>query len=129
MANEMPNPDDYKGLSRKVLQYGDTFRRIVEKAKQPRFSEADWAPLEDLVDVDEFERVGVFLSGRAEVISWPQLQKVFVSVCRLDLVGGNVASNHRGSRTRNPRARGAEYKRRRDPCCQHGHDLRIQRGR
>lgn len=75
MANEMPNPDDYKGLSRKVLQYGDTFRRIVEKAKQPRFSEADWAPLEDLVDVDKFERVGVFLSGRAEVIPWPQYKK------------------------------------------------------
>ena len=29
MANEMPNPDDYSGLSRKVLQYCENFRLIA----------------------------------------------------------------------------------------------------
>jgi hypothetical protein len=75
MANEMPDPADYKGLSRQVLQYSATFNQIVQKAKQPGFSQADWAPLEKLVDVDKFERVGVFLSGRVEVITWPQYTK------------------------------------------------------
>lgn len=72
MANEMPDPDDYTGLSRAVLQFGKGFREVVDKIKQPGFSEADWAPLEALVDVDRFERVGVFLTARAEVIGWPQ---------------------------------------------------------
>jgi hypothetical protein len=72
MANEMPDPEGYKGLSRKVLRYGDAFTRIVEKIKKPGFSEADWAPLEELVDVHKFERVGVFLTNTAEVIGWPQ---------------------------------------------------------
>ncbi len=75
MANEMPDPNDYKGLSRKVLQYCDAFRRVVEKTKKPGFSQADWAPLEELVDVHKFERVGVFLTDRAEVIGWPQYKK------------------------------------------------------
>ena len=75
MANEMPDPDDYSGLSRKVLQYGATFNQIVQKAKQPGFSQADWAPLEKLVDVHKFERVGIFLSSRVEVITWPQYTK------------------------------------------------------
>jgi hypothetical protein len=72
MGNDMPNPDDYQGLSRKVLRYSDSFRRIVGRAKQPGFSAADWALLEELVDVNAFERVGVFLSGKVEVIRWTQ---------------------------------------------------------
>jgi hypothetical protein len=75
MANEMPDPAAYKGLARKVLQYSATFNQIVQKAKQPGFAAAAWAPLEKLVDVDKFERVGVFLSGRVEVITWPQYTK------------------------------------------------------
>ena len=75
MANEMPNPEDYKGLARKVLQYCDNFRRIAEKIKQQRFSEADWAPMEELVDVANFQRVGVFLTNRVEVSNWQQYKK------------------------------------------------------
>jgi hypothetical protein len=75
MANEMPNPNDYKGLSRKVLQYCDAFARIVAKIKAPGFTDAEWAPLEALVDVDKFERVGVFLTDRAEVFGWPIYKK------------------------------------------------------
>jgi hypothetical protein len=75
MANEMPKSADYAGLSRNVLQYSEQFLRIVDKMKQPGFSEADWAPLEDLVDVENFQRVGVFLAQRVEVSNWRQYKE------------------------------------------------------
>lgn len=75
MANEMPDSDTYTGLSRSVVQYSERFNQLIGKIKQPGFSDADWAPLEELVDVDNFERVGVFLTTRAEVIGWPQYKK------------------------------------------------------
>jgi hypothetical protein len=78
MANEMPNPEDYKGLSRKVLQYAENFSRIVEKLKRSSLSDADWAPLEALVDVEKFQRVGVFLTPSVEVSTW-QEYKGFIS--------------------------------------------------
>ena len=76
MANEMPNSEAYQGLSRKVLQYSESFLRIVNKIKQPGFSAADWAPLEELVDVRSFQRVGVFLTNRAEVSNWQQYKQL-----------------------------------------------------
>ena len=76
MANEMPSSEDYQGLSRKVLQYSENFLRIVNKIKQPGFSDADWAPLEELVDVRGFQRVGVFLTNQAEVSNWQQYKKL-----------------------------------------------------
>src|SRR5579864_1656303 len=76
MANEMPDSRDYQGLSRKVLQYSENFLRIVNKIKQPGFSGADWAPLEELVDVRNFQRVGVFLTNRAEVSNWQQYKQL-----------------------------------------------------
>jgi hypothetical protein len=78
MANEMPKSADYSGLSRKVLRYSEEFLRIVNKMKQPGFSEAEWAPLEDLVDLANFQRVGVFLTERVEVSNWQQY-KQFIS--------------------------------------------------
>jgi hypothetical protein len=72
MANEMPSSEDYQGLSRKVLQYSENFLRIVNKIKQSGCSDADWAPLEELVDVKNFQRVGVFLTNQAEVSNWQQ---------------------------------------------------------
>jgi hypothetical protein len=72
MANEMPNSASYTGLSRKVLQYSERFLQIVNKIKKPGFSEADWAPLEELVDLQNFQRVGVFLTARVEVSNWQQ---------------------------------------------------------
>ena len=53
-------------LCHKVLDYCDTFRRVVTQAKQPGFVQSDWAPLEELVAVNEFKRVGSFL----EVMNW-----------------------------------------------------------
>jgi hypothetical protein len=76
MANEMPDPQIYTGLSRKVLQYCERFRMLVGKIKQPGFSEADWVPVEELVDVDRFRRQGVFLTSRAEVSNWQQYKKL-----------------------------------------------------
>jgi hypothetical protein len=72
MANEMPDSASYTGLSRKVLQYSERFLQLVNKIKKPGFSEADWAPLEELVDVRNFQRVGVFLTARVEVSNWQQ---------------------------------------------------------
>jgi hypothetical protein len=72
MANEMPNSASYTGLSRKVLQYSERFLQIVNKIKQPGFSPADWASLEELVDVQKFQRVGVFLTAQVEVSNWQQ---------------------------------------------------------
>ena len=72
MANEMPSSENYRGLSRKVLQYSENFLRIVNKIKQSGCGDADWAPLEDLVDVRNFKRVGVFLTNQAEVSNWQQ---------------------------------------------------------
>ena len=59
MSLETPGP-----LTRVVLDYDQTMRRLVPAVKTPD----DWAPLAELVDVDEFERVGCFL----EVQNWPQ---------------------------------------------------------
>ena len=78
MANEMPNPDDYKGLSRAVLQYSERFNQLVQRIKKSDFSEKEWAPIEDLVDVENFQRMGVFLTDRAEVFGWPQYKKTIM---------------------------------------------------
>jgi len=59
---------DYDGLSRRVLDYSLVMKQLVDAAKLPDFSEASWAPLAAMVDVENFERVGNFL----EVMTWPE---------------------------------------------------------
>ena len=51
-------------LTRRVLAYDDTVRRLVDGGADP----VDWAPLAEFVAVDEFERVGTF----REVQDWGQ---------------------------------------------------------
>lgn len=85
MANEMPESSDYQGLCRKVLQYSERFLRVVNKMKEPGFSNADWTSLEDLVDVESFQRVGVFLTERAEVSNWQQYKRLVTQY------GGNTS--------------------------------------
>jgi hypothetical protein len=51
-------------LTRKVLEYDRTMKRLVAGVEGP----ADWAPLVELVAVDDFVRVGTFL----EVQNWHQ---------------------------------------------------------
>lgn len=56
------------GHCRVVMEYRTRMKRLVDEAKQPGFTVASWAPLAELVAVDEFERVGNF----REVQNWQQ---------------------------------------------------------
>ncbi len=47
-------------LSDKVLEIAGIIERLVPSAKEPGFSEADWAPLAELFATDEFQRVGIW---------------------------------------------------------------------
>ncbi len=78
MANEMPNPEDYAGLSRKVLQYSAGFVEVVNRLKTGVAPETAWAPLEALIDVGAFQREGVFATAEAEVIGW-ETYKSYIS--------------------------------------------------
>lgn len=54
------------GRSRAVLEYSQITKRLVDAAKDPEFTVAGWAPLAELIDVDNFVRVGPF----KEVMDW-----------------------------------------------------------
>lgn len=54
------------GRSRAVLEYSQITKRLVDAAKDPGFTAADWAPLAELIDIDNFVRVGPF----KEVMDW-----------------------------------------------------------
>ncbi|MFA7585483.1 MAG: hypothetical protein WCY11_04690 [Novosphingobium sp.] len=58
----------YSGLARKVLDYSQTMKRLVDAAKQPGFSAESWAPLATMVATDRFKRVGNF----KEVMNWDE---------------------------------------------------------
>ena len=60
--------DGYSGLSRVVLDYSQLMKRLVDSANKPGFSVDSWAPLAELVAVEEFERVGNF----KEVMNWTE---------------------------------------------------------
>jgi hypothetical protein len=62
--NETPSPslEGAGALTRKVLEYDLTMKRLVAGVEDP----VDWAPLAEIVAVNEFERVGTFL----EVQNW-----------------------------------------------------------
>lgn len=66
----LQNLDDvignYTGLSRRVLDYGALMKRMVVEAKQPGFTTESWAPLAELIDTENFVRVGNF----KEVMNW-----------------------------------------------------------
>jgi hypothetical protein len=78
VANEMPSSTEFTGLTRKVIEYSEAFSAIVERAKNGPLSDADWADIEQIVDVNTYERMGVFLGPQAEVIDW-QRYKYYVS--------------------------------------------------
>ncbi|MBX7433931.1 hypothetical protein JDV09_17700 [Mycobacterium sp. Y57] len=56
--------DEYGPLTKKVIEYDDTVRRLVSEVKSPE----DWAPLGEFLAIDEFERIGPFLDKQ----DWPQ---------------------------------------------------------
>lgn len=49
-----------------VIDYIAIMKRLYHKANQPNFSVADWAPLAELVMVDDFE----WVSHHRDVLSW-----------------------------------------------------------
>ncbi|AFM19851.1 hypothetical protein Mycch_5165 [Mycolicibacterium chubuense NBB4] len=58
--------EGYSGRARIVLEYSVVTKRLVDAAKEPGFSKDGWAPLAELVDVENFDRVGPF----KEVMTW-----------------------------------------------------------
>jgi hypothetical protein len=70
LANEMPKSSDYDGLTRKVLHYPEAFAELVARSKTRALADADWAPIEALVDVQAYERIGVFAKAKAEIMGW-----------------------------------------------------------
>jgi hypothetical protein len=54
--------------SRLALKYSFVMRDLVVKCKEPGFTAADWAPLAELVETQEFERIGNF----REQVTWDQ---------------------------------------------------------
>ncbi|MEZ0338984.1 hypothetical protein ACAG25_03265 [Mycobacterium sp. pV006] len=56
------------GRSRAVLEYSQTMGRLVKSAKEPGFSTESWAPLAELIAVDDFVRIGPF----KEVMNWAE---------------------------------------------------------
>jgi hypothetical protein len=59
---------NYSGHRRAVLEYSRVVGRLVTAAKEPGFGVEGWAPLAELVAVDEFLRVGNF----KEVMNWQE---------------------------------------------------------
>ena len=49
-----------------VLEYDRIVSDLVRAAKDPGFGKASWAPLEELIAVDTFERIGIL----REVMDW-----------------------------------------------------------
>ena len=57
---------DYTGLARTVLDYSALIKRMVDEAKKPGFTVDSWGPLAELIDTENFVRVGNF----KEVMNW-----------------------------------------------------------
>ncbi len=64
MVTTGPGAENAGPLTRKVLEYEHTMKRLVPDVK----AAADWTPLAEFVAVDEFARTGTFL----EVQNWQQ---------------------------------------------------------
>ena len=57
---------DYTGLAQTVLDYSALMKRMVDEAKEPGFTVDSWGPLAELIDTENFVRVGNF----KEVMNW-----------------------------------------------------------
>ena len=60
--------DETTGRSRAVLEYSRTMKTLVERAKEPDFTVESWAPLAELIDTENFVRIGPF----KEVMNWAE---------------------------------------------------------
>lgn len=52
--------NNYTGRARAVLKYSQLMAQLVLDAKKPGFSADSWAPVAQLVDVPNFQRIGPF---------------------------------------------------------------------
>jgi len=76
---------EYGPLTKKVLEYQETVKRLVSTAKTPE----DWvAPMSAFIAVDGFERIGPFLDvqdfvGYTEMVNgWAQYTQAFETTVR-----------------------------------------------
>jgi hypothetical protein len=65
-------------LSQIALEYAAIYGQVVPLAREPGFGEDAWAPLERLIAVDEFERVGL----QKEVMDWPAYRRALTAFAR-----------------------------------------------
>jgi hypothetical protein len=71
MAHEVPGSENFTGLSRKVVEYTEAFARLMTALKGgAEAPEELWTPLEEIIDVERFVRLGVFLTDEVETIDW-----------------------------------------------------------
>lgn len=70
---EMKN-EDYGPLSERVLEFLTIMDVVVNQDKQPAITGEDWAPLGELVDRDNFHRVGNF----GEQVNWEEYLDLLV---------------------------------------------------
>ena len=59
---------DHAGKAHTVLTYCLIVNRMMDAAKQPGFDRTNWAPLGELLDLDNFSRIGNF----KETMNWEQ---------------------------------------------------------
>ena len=60
MGSNDESPENVGPLSAKVLEYAEIVKDLVARAKQPGYSRDDWAPLTEMIAVDDFERIGIW---------------------------------------------------------------------
>ena len=66
-------------LSQLVLKYTHVMKQLLDSAKNnPDFTAESWAPLAELVDVENFERVGTF----KEVVNWKEYAQLLTQWAR-----------------------------------------------
>ena len=94
--------------SRTVLDYSALMKRLVDEAKQPGFTADSWAPLAELIDTENFVRVGNF----KEVMNWEEYVTLPDQLGDIVGVGLHVQAGHRGRQRGVPGARRAQQNRR-----------------
>lgn len=58
--------EQYSGRQRIVLDYSERMKLLVDQAKSPGFNEQSWEPIRELIETEQFIRVGNF----KEVMRW-----------------------------------------------------------
>lgn len=70
--------DETTGRSRAVLEYSRTMKTLVTRAKEPDFTVESWAPLAELIDTENFVRIGPF----KEVMNWAEYAEFLTNWAR-----------------------------------------------